>query len=158
MRLRLAFNSGSAVVALLGLVFQFANLQGCYRHEARQAFLGWVAESKVGLPMETPAAVAFASRFPSPRTPIRQRPTHVTKTVLATADGAIMSAQFNYMYANESRSEHVASIDEVRAWAAETGYEWWAFWATAIGLIGMVASSGLDWREHLKAEGGGRSS
>lgn len=58
-----------------------------------------------------------------------------------------------HLYTDESRSEHVALLDEVRAWAAETGYEWWAFRVTAIGLIGMVASSGLDWREHLKAEG-----
>jgi hypothetical protein len=80
-----------------------------------------------------------------------ERPTHITKSVLRTADGAIMSAQFNYMYSDSSRSEHVASLAEVTAWAAATSYQWWAFGVMTVGFIGMMSSSALDWWEHVKA-------
>ena len=147
---RFAVSSVSTAVALIGLAFQLANLEGCFRNDSRQRFLAWALESKVGLPMDDPAAAEFASRFPPPAHNGGQRATHITKTTLATSDGAIMSAQFNYMYSDQSRSPHVASLEDMRTWAAETPYQWWAWYVTLLGVLGMACSSILDWQDRSK--------
>lgn len=147
---RLLNNSAGTVIAVVGLALQFAGLQGWFRSEARGRLLNWVIESKVGLPLEDSAAKEFAAAFPPPPNSTGRTPTHVTKTVIATADGAVINAQLNYMYSDHTRGPPVASMADVEAWAAETPYQWLAWFMTLFGILVMMSSSALDWREHAK--------
>jgi hypothetical protein len=123
------------VFVACGLGLQFADQIGLLRYEEREAFLKWALESQEGLPIEEPAGKAFRARFPPPPDSHPADITHVTKHVVRFERGPVSQASFSYMHRDPSRTSHVATLADVRAWATESRYGWWSlavalFWVS----------------------------
>ena len=63
-----------------------------------------------------------------------------------SAGGAILQASFNYMSADTSRSQDVATLAEVRSWAAESQYPWLSWCISVIGAVLTAGGTFIDWR------------
>jgi hypothetical protein len=127
----------SWIPIVLGAAFLFANQMGWLRHADRSAFLHWALHEEIGLPIEAPAAQAFMRRFP-PSSGDRISVTHVTKFQTRLDNGPVLDACFCYMRADLSRTEYVATLSDVREWAAESSYGWWSLIFSVVG-IAMLA-------------------
>jgi len=129
-----------------GVVFQFADLKGFLSNRERQEILDWVLHSESGLSLESPAAKEFMRKFPPPNNESVKDCTHLTKSVMQYETGGIISANVNYMRRDLSRTSHVATLEDIRRWAAETPYPWISWWITIFGLFELAATFYLERR------------
>ena len=136
----------------LGVVFGFGDLKGWLQHSDRQAFLEWAVRQESGLPIQHPAARAFIRRFPPLRLDDREAVTHVTKWKTRIENGPTLDAAFNYMRPDQSRTEYVATLPEVRVWAAESSYPWLSWIFTFVGFVEVLGSLALG--RWTRPEGG----
>ena len=88
-----------------------------------------------------PGAKAFMRRFPPSRVGDRASVTHVTKWKTRIEGGPMLDAAFNYMRPDQSRTEYVATLPEVRAWAAESSYSWLSWIFTLVGFVEVLGGS-----------------
>ncbi|MBI2359676.1 MAG: hypothetical protein HYV04_12380 [Deltaproteobacteria bacterium] len=130
--------TGLGALALTVFV-NFAEARGWLRDANRQMLLEWALNDETGLPIEHPAARAFMNRFPPPAANDRNLITHVTKWKSRLENGPVLDATFNYMRHDRSRTNYVATLAEVREWAAESRY---AELPWILGLIGFVEVAG----------------
>lgn len=93
--------------------------------------------------MDTAPAQAFVARFP-PDGEITDI-THVTKLVIRPEGGGVHQASVNYMRRDSSRTTYVATLAEVREWASETPYPWFAWSLALLGFLVMLSSKALEW-------------
>jgi len=129
------------------VILQFSDLKGWLHYPDRQAFLKWALESQGGLPISDPAAHAFVDRFPPPGSVRVTDITFVTKSVLKIENGPVMEASFNYLLRDQSKTSYVATLPEVREWANESSYPWLSWILAVVGLIEVLISAIMEWRE-----------
>jgi hypothetical protein len=116
------------VAVALSLGLQFADLNGYLKSENRIEVLNWILKSKTGLSLATPAGKAFVRQFPPPPGEHLDNLTYLTKSVLLQEHGSIYNASVNYMRRDLSRTNFIATLDDVRQWASESPYPWYAWW------------------------------
>ena len=136
----------------LGVCLGLADLVGWLRYSDRDAFLQWAIYEESGLPIETLAAQAFVRRFPPPDTVDISTITHVTKWRLRLDGGLALDAAFNYGRREGSRTEYVATLGDVREWAAESSYPWLSWVLTLVGFIEVLGSEAIEWRGKRKSQ------
>ncbi len=127
------------VFMMLGLVLGFLNLQGWLEDKDKTAVLNWVLTSSSGLQISHPGAKKFMHEFPPPLNAKRTEITHLTKHITKLENGLVQYAQINYMLSDLSRTSYVATLNDVRNWAAETSYNLWAWILSLIGFIEMAS-------------------
>ena len=80
--------------------------------------------------------------YPPPADNNSSEITHVTKNIIKFDKGPVQSASINYMHRDGSRTSFVATLDDVRQWAAQTSYPFLAWVLSVIGfaevLIGFL--------------------
>ena len=130
------------VLVLLGLssLLGLADLLGYFEHPDRRAVLDWVLTSDAGMAIEESAAQAFMARFPPPPDARLPEITHLTKQPVRSQGGPVMMASINYMHADESRTTYIATLAEVREWAAESRVPWFAWALTFFGFLAALFS------------------
>ena len=64
----------------------------------------------------------------------------------------MLDASFNYMRRDQSRTEYVATLEDVREWAAESFYPWLSWVLTFVGFIAVLGSEAIDWRGKRKSQ------
>ena len=139
------------IVLGIGVLIGFANLMGWLRYDDREAFLHWALESQTGLSIAGPAGQAFMKRFPPPEGARSELITHITKMVVRAENGPVMQASFNYMHSDHSRTSFVATLADVREWAAESPYPWLSWVLMAVGFLEVLGSTVIQWwRERNK--------
>jgi len=134
-KLKQAFKVIGILVLAVGLILQFANLKGWLHHKERIDFLKWIKESQKGMPVNELPAKSFMNRFPPPSNSQPSEITHITKNVIHLENGLIYQAQINYMHRDHSRTNYVATLDDVQKWADESEYPWMVFYIMLIGFI-----------------------
>lgn len=137
--------TGIAVLGV-GVLTGFADLKGWLRDGDREAFLQWALQSSVGMPIGQSSAQAFMKRFPPPEDARISDITHITKQVERPERGPVLQAAFNYMHSDHSRTAYVATLADVREWAAESPYPWVSWLLTVIGFLEVLGSTGIQWR------------
>lgn len=142
--MRLCFKITGLFILGIGVIIGYGNLRGWFLHPERQEFLKWVLESDVGMPIEHPSARAFMRHFPPLEDARTEEITHVTKNVQRLENGGVLLASINYMHRDHSRTTYVATLPEIREWAAETTYPWLAWSLTLIGFFVVSATTVLD--------------
>ena len=150
LKLRVFLKLTGLVILGIGVILGYANLQEWFRRPDRQAFVQWVLESQTGMPAQEAAARAFMRRFPPPEHSRPEEITHITKHVVRPQNGGVLQASVNYMHKDHSRTTYVATLPEIREWAAETSYGWLAWALTLLGFLEVLASAVLEWREKSK--------
>jgi hypothetical protein len=129
----------TGMIALgLGVVFGFGDLKGWFRHADRQAFLQWALHQESGLPIHDLAAQAFMGGFPPPSPSDLEIVTHVTKWKMRVEGRPVLEAAFKYMRSDQSRTEYVATLPQVREWATESSYPWLSWILTVIGFLEVL--------------------
>ncbi|OFW14128.1 MAG: hypothetical protein A3F70_01360 [Acidobacteria bacterium RIFCSPLOWO2_12_FULL_67_14] len=131
--------TGLSVLAL-AVAVGFADLKGWLGYSDRRAFVEWAIQSDAPLPAGSAAGRAFMTRFP-PSLADRRLVTHVTTWKTSFADGPVLDASFNYMRRDESRTDYVATLPQVREWAAESRYGWLPWALTVIGFIPLLGEA-----------------
>lgn len=140
-----AFLKVTGLTALgLSTILGFADLKGWLTHSDREALLEWFLEANAGLPIQEPAARAFQKSFPPPPEASIDEITHLTKQVIRSENGPVMDGSVNYMHRDTSRTRYVATLAQVREWAAESRYPWIAWALGLIGFLEVLASTFLD--------------
>ena len=139
------------IVLGVGVIFGLADLRGWLRYDERQAFLQWTLESHTGMPISEPSAQAFMKQFPPPQEARVRDITHITKMVVRPSNGPVMQASFNYMHRDQSRTSHVATLADVREWAAESPYPWLAWSLALVGFLEVLGSTALQWRRERRS-------
>lgn len=129
------------VAVALSLLLGFADLRGHLNNKDRMAILNWVLHSTSGLSINTPAAKEFIKQFPPPPNERIENLTYLTKNVIQQEHGGIYNASINYMRKDLSRTNFVATLDDIHKWASETPYPWIAWLLTLIGFIVLAG----DW-------------
>lgn len=130
----------TGVAALAASVcLSFAEARGWSRHADRQAFLEWALNEEGGLSIEDPVATAFVTTFPPRRDDGAGAVTHVTKWKSRIGGGPVLDVAFNYLRSDQSRTSYVATLADVREWAAEPRYRELPW---ILGLIGLVEVAG----------------
>jgi hypothetical protein len=133
------------LVTAIGVLMGFANLQGWFAHSDRRDVLAWtLATGGSGLRLEDPRAIAFSQRFPPPKT--AKRIIAIAKNAMRVGDGPVFTATVGYVTEDGERL-FVATLDDVRAWSAETRYPWVAWLFTTFGLLVTISMFILNWRE-----------
>lgn len=138
------------IVLAAGVVLGYADLRGSLRYPEREAFVRWATEEDVGLPIESSAAQAFIKHFPPPGGEEIESLTHVTKWKTQLEGGPVLDASFNYMRRDQSRTQYVATLSDVRGWASESRYPWLSWLLTAVGFIVVLASEVVEWDNERK--------
>jgi len=125
------------LILLAGLLATLGNQLGWFQHADRAAFLRWALEAEGGLAITDPIAAAFVRRFPPPPgtdTGQHGELTHITKTVMRSAGGGAPVGGFiSYMHRDTTRTGNAATFEDVRRWASETWYGWFALALTTVG-------------------------
>lgn len=134
------------IILALGVSIGFADLMGWFEDTDRQAFLNWLYESRSGLAIETPAAQAFIKDFPPPGNSSPFEITHITKLVRRLENGLISETQINFMYSDHSRSDYVATLNDVKAWAEKTSFPWFSWVITLVGFFVVCGSTLIEWK------------
>ena len=135
----------TGIVAIaLGIILQFADLKGYLNDKNRMEILNWILHSNTGLSLEHPAAKKFIKKFPPASEEKIANLTHLTKNVIRQENGGIYNASINYMRTDHTRTNFVATLDDVRKWASETPYQWIAWWVTLVGFIELVGNWIID--------------
>lgn len=124
----------------LSLSLQFADLKGYLKNKNRMEVLNWVLNSKSGLSLATSAGKEFIKQFPPPSGEQIDNLTYLTKNVLQQEHGGIYNASINYMRRDLTRTNFVATLDDVRIWASESPYSWFAWWFALIGFIELAGN------------------
>ncbi len=130
---------GLSALALAVLV-GFADLQGWLGYADRRAFLDWAIQGDAPLPADTEPGRAFMTRFP-PALVDRGYVTHVTRWKTSFADGPVVEALFNYQRRNGSATDYVATLPQVREWAAESPFAWLPWLLTVVGFIPLLGDA-----------------
>jgi len=128
------------IIIILGLILRFLDLKGYLKNKERIAILNWALDSESGMSIELPAAKEFMKKFSPPQGEDINNLTHLTKSVMNYEIGGILNASVNYMRKDNSRTSHVATLVEIRAWANKSPYPWIAWWLTLIGLIALLGN------------------
>jgi hypothetical protein len=138
------------LITAVGLALGFAERKGWFKDPARAELLKWVLEAPQGLPLESPAAVAFRTKFPPPADSNADDLTHLTKQVIRSEHGPVMMASVNYMHRDGSRTAYVATLDDIRSWATETRYRWLPWITTLVGFAIVVITFIVELMEPSK--------
>lgn len=132
------------IAIALGLILGYADLKGNLKNKKRTEILEWVLTSSTGLALENPAAKEFMNRFPPPKHEDMKNLTHLTKQVVRLEKGGVYNASVNYMRKDFSRTNYVATLDEIRDWASESPYPLISWWITLIGFGELVGNWFID--------------
>lgn len=135
----------------LGICLGLADLMNWLRYPDREAFLAWAMYKEGGLPIDTPAAQAFVHRFPPPDNVDSRTITHVTKWRMRLEGGQALDAAFNYGQHDKSRTEYVATLEDVREWAAKSPYPWLSWVLALVGFIEVLGSEAIEWHRKRKS-------
>lgn len=124
----------------LAVVLGFAVPKGWLGYGDRRAFLEWAIQSDAALPADSPPARVFMARFP-PSLADRRLVTHVTIWRTSFKEGPMIDASFTYIRRDQSRTEYVATLPQVREWAAESPYGWLPWTLTVLGFIALLGDA-----------------
>jgi len=133
------------IICGLGLLFAYFDITGLFEKSERKAFLNWVLKSDSGLSINEPSARAFMKEFPPPSEVQISKITHIVKWKMNLQNGLPTDAQINYMFADQSRTAYVATLDDVRQWVYETSYPWVAWICSLVGFLVLLINRIIGW-------------
>ncbi len=128
------------IVLGIGVLIGFANLMGWLRYNDRKEFLNWARESTTGMSIKEPAGQAFMERFPPPEAERSIPIIGINMKTLSAGSGPHMQASIRYRCSDGSYTSFVATLPDVREWAAESPYHWLAWVLSAIGFLAVLGS------------------
>jgi hypothetical protein len=102
--------------------------------------IGNKANSKKGLSIRNPGSKKFMKRFPPPENSRPNEITHLVKSATIYQLGGMQNASINYMHSDGSRTAHVATLNDVKAWAKKTNYELLSWLLSLLGFLEMMGA------------------
>jgi hypothetical protein len=132
------------LILLSGVVIGLANLKGWLKDKDKVAVLEWVMNSKHGMVIKNPGAKKFMKRFPPPKNSRPNGITHLVKSATIHQLGGMQNASINYMHDDGSRTAHVATLNDVKAWATTTNYEMLSWLLSLLGFIEMMGAFTIE--------------